>query len=895
MPFALPRSAFTLPMKLLPFLFLPIAAFAGDARSPRLDAICSWIGNTYPGHPKWVQQDIDAMCVTPDGTVFTNAEWDEGGGQAGQDRDGALLGYAGHTHGWGFNGGKAIAVNSKYVFIGSVCGNEGGGLKDPDTWPPKGHTWFGISRRLRSDFTKPAPFEGGKGGKGNTLKQCFLPVVDVEGKESAPITGLAADEQRLYVSDPRAGKIRVLDAETMRELEAWPAEQPGQLALDRHGLLWMLEKGYPSRLRAFDASGGATDMITFPAEVIPIAFALDPSDRVLVADDGVSQQLLTYRAKDGQLVHSGAIGVKNGIYASPAGAFGNLRFNRISALGLDNQFHFYVAHHGSSGGGSTVLESYDIHADTPSTPCWRLFGLEFVDLAAPDPTSDTDVFTKEEHFRLDYENPPGHEWGYAGYTIHRFKYPDDPRLHIWSGAPWVRRIGGRRFLFVNDMSADYLQVYRFDAQTDGEIAVPSGLFAKKSIRSKESPGWPVHQPARGEWIWRDANGNGALDDGEFTLRNGEDAPAAQGWWVDSTGNVWLATEKSGIRLLPQQGLDPAGNPTWSYASMRTYPHPAAFETVKRLRYDSEHDVMYLGGTTKAAANQHWKPMGPVIARYDGWMKAETSGAMPAPTWTIVMPYERGAKGHESCEPMGFDAAGDYLFIPYTGASKEMSFSTGHVEVIRAADGQSVGHFEPSAEIGEVGLQDLRETLTAQRRANGEYLIFLEDDYKAKTVLYRWWPNPADQPHLQADRNRSATRQTEYVEVNIALDDARSSSKCPLKVSVKNIGAEALRMTDWLNGVYSSQINVQSRVGEICPKTKKGEWVFAPLVFAAGSTHGKLIEPGSTFDFTIPLQDFFELRPGNWLLDCKIKVIGKDADRSAQLPQLEFYLPESEKK
>ena len=882
------------PPLLLPLLFLPIAAFAGDAKSPRLDATCSWIGNTYPGNPNWVQQDIEAMCVTPDGTVYTNVEWDEGGGQVGMYKDGALLGYAGHTHGWGFNGGKAIAVNSKYVFIGCVCGNEGGGLKDPDTWPPKGHAWFGISRRLRSNFTKAAPFEGGKGGKGDTLKQCFLPVVDVEGKESAPITGLAADDQRLYVSDPRAGMIRVLDAETMREIEAWPVDHPGSLALDRDGMLWMLEKGYPSRVRRFDASGGgATDMITFPAEVIPIAFALDPIDGVQVADDGVSQQLLTYRTKGSQLVQTGAVGVKNGIYAPPAGAFGDWRFNRLSALGLDAQGNLYVAHHASSGGGSTVLECYHTRPVAKGAPRWRLFGLEFVDLAAPDPASDTDVFTKEEHFRLDYVNPPGHEWGYAGYTIHRFKYPDDPRLHIWSGAPWVRRIAGRRFLFVNDMSADYLQVYRFDSQAEGEIAIPSGLFAKKSIRSKESPGWPVHQPARGEWIWRDATGNGALDDGEFTSRGAEDAPAAQGWWVDFKGNVWLATEKNGIRLLPQQGLDPVGNPTWSYASMRTYPHPAAFETVKRLRYDAEHDVMYLGGTTKADTNQHWKPMGPVIARYDGWRKAEASGAIPASTWTIVMPYERGAKGHESCEPMGFDAAGDYLFIPYTGASKEMGFSTGHVEVIRAADGQSAGHFEPSAEVGEIGLQDLRETLTAHRRTDGEYLVFLEDDYKAKTVLYRWWPNPADKPRLQGDRNRSVAKKTDDVEVNLTLGDLRSPSNCLLTASVKNVGSETLQMTDFLNGVYRSHITIQSRVGEICPHTQKGEWAFAS--FAAGSAHVKWIEPGATLGFTIPLERFFQLRAGKWLLDCKVIVFGKDADRSVQLPQLEFYLPDAEKK
>jgi hypothetical protein len=89
--------------------------------------------------------------------------------------------------------------------------------------------------------------------------------------------------------------------------------------------------------------------------------------------------------------------------------------------------------------------------------------------------------------------------------------------------------------------------------------------------------------------------------------------------------------------------------------------------------------------------------------------------------------------------MGFDVAGDYVFVPYTGASKQMGFTTGHVEVFRVNDGSPVGHFEPSAEVGEIGLQDIRECLRAHRRADGEYLVFLEEDAKAKIVLYRWKP------------------------------------------------------------------------------------------------------------------------------------------------------------
>ena len=100
--------------------------------SPALPHVTSWIGNTYPGAKRWVQQDIRAMAVTEDGTVFTNVEWEEGGGNVGEYRDGALVRYAMHTHGWGAGGGVSVAVNSNYVFIGMAMGNEGGGLKDDE-------------------------------------------------------------------------------------------------------------------------------------------------------------------------------------------------------------------------------------------------------------------------------------------------------------------------------------------------------------------------------------------------------------------------------------------------------------------------------------------------------------------------------------------------------------------------------------------------------------------------------------------------------------------------------------------------------------------------------------------------------------------------------------------
>ncbi|WP_165227550.1 hypothetical protein [Aquisphaera insulae] len=700
---------------------------------PRLDSTVSWIGNTYRGGERWVPQDVRAMAVLPDGTVYTNVSWDEGGGQVAVIKDGQILGHARHTHGWGQEGGEAIAVNEKYVFIGQSMDNEGGGLKDPGTWPPRGKAWFGIARRLRSDITKPAPFPGGKGGKGDTLRECFLPVVEVGDRDKADLAGLAADDRRVYASNPRDGRIEVLDAETMKTVARWPVDRPGPIALDAAGGLWVLRKGEGSRASSvirLDPDGRPSPRtIELPAGTVPTSLAIDPKGRLLVADDGPDQDILFYEDILRSPRPAGSFGAKGGIYSGTPGAVGPLKFNRPSAVAADAAGNLYVATDGQTDWGGTSLECYRPDGSLN----WRLLGVEFVDMADVDPASNTDIFTKEEHFVADYSRPRGREAEIAGYTVHRFRYPEDPRLHIRSAGAWVRRIGGRRFLFVNEMNAGPLQVYRFDPAREGEIAVPSGLFAPRRLKSETDASWPPHQPPSGGWIWRDEDGDGRFEAGEYQAA-GRDEPDAQGWWVDPAGNVWRATESEGIREYPVGGLDAKGNPRWDLAAMRSFPKPAELDRVKRLRYDPATDTMFLGGTTHEHTNQHWKPMGPVLCRYDRW------GAGPSrPTWRIVAPYATGSQGHESCEPMGFDVAGDHVFVPYTGASKAIGFSTGHVEVFRADDGHRVGFLEPSADIGEIGLQDIRECLVAHPRADGEHLIFLEEDAKAKILMFRWKP------------------------------------------------------------------------------------------------------------------------------------------------------------
>jgi len=101
----------------------------------------------------------------------------------------------------------------------------------------------------------------------------------------------------------------------------------------------------------------------------------------------------------------------------------------------------------------------------------------------------------------------------------------------------------------------------------------------------------------------------------------------------------------------------------------------------------------------------------------------------------VLPYAKGTQGHESAEPISFDVAGGYVFVAYTRGLKGIKYA--FVKILRLQDGTEVGDLVPETKLGEIGLLDILESVNAQRRANGEYIIFLEDDYKAKVVLFRW--------------------------------------------------------------------------------------------------------------------------------------------------------------
>ncbi|RFU48214.1 hypothetical protein D0B32_09095 [Paraburkholderia sp. DHOC27] len=719
-----------------------LAASAASAETA-LNAQTAWIGNTFGyGDGSWTQINITAIAVTPDGKVYTNAPWDESGAEASTYQNGKMLGFAGGTHGWGTAGGNAIALNHRYVYLAVSVGNEKGRLVGQGIWPEKGQQWFGISRRQISNpklgalFQPPAGIANasvhGATDPHAQLAAAFLMMNEVPTGTHADINGLAASDTTLYAANTTQNRIEVFDAESMQRKTTWSVHEPGKLALATDGTLWVLtgtQSDKTPHVAHYSASGQLLgDTLPLPDDAVPVDIALDTQGRVLVADNGPRQQVLFFSKRNGAYVADGTLGERGGIFSGVAGQPGPRRFNGLTGVGVDARGNVYVAGNGigpryapiGAGLGAT-LESYA----PDGKQNWQVQGLLFVDGAWIDPARPDSVYTGNKRFELDLTKPAGQDWKYAGFLSNRFKYPDDPVFHTdqWPGLPMARQLKGHTFLYLTDMYSDHLKIYRFDAAHDGETAIPSGLIAGRERPVAQVP----NAPPGGDWIWRDVHGDGRFDSDGFTLNtSGTKLAGGWGWWVDTAGDIWHTSDTKGIRRLHFGGLDAHGNPLYAYTDMTSYAMPQPFSELRRAIYVPDTDTLYVSGYTTDAppVSGFWKEVGRVLVRYDHW-----SSGKPVARYTLALPWDPEAKPVQTT--IGMTVEGQYVFTVE---------AVGAVHVYDKDSGKEVGVIRAGPEVGQAsGWVDVPNGISAYRRSNGEYLVFVEEDARGKVMMYRWKP------------------------------------------------------------------------------------------------------------------------------------------------------------
>jgi hypothetical protein len=727
-----------------------IAAATGKSQDPCITRewtnsyTTSWIANDGGTQETHAQHWIDYMFVRPDGTLATVCEWDEGGSNVIVYKEGAIVSIpeGSGTGGWGRMSMIGVAMDDQYLYHlqsqhGCDGANSNNNLNGLPQYPPCGdeYTWRTV-RRYHIATGGSASFSNGYGYMGDML---------LVRSGSGNLVGIAILGNELFVADPAGDSIRVYDKTSLSSVPVRKFKMSGgvgQLSPDNQGGIWMLQSSLKRLVRFSPVNGDfLPQQIVFPDSVVASAFFVDTvSSRILVADNGISQQIKIYTDIYNTPAAESTLGEKYGIFSGLQGIYAPLKLFDIKGIGADTAGNIYVAN--SAPGGGSVLQAYSPEGNL----LWDYKGLVFTATACADPSKPEEVYTFDKKMKLDYtQTTPGSEWGFEAYTLNRFKYPDDPRLHGgFMTSAWIKYIDGRKFLFATDMYASQVAGYRFDSLTDGEVAIPC-LFMNVGGWDVNNS-YPVKLGTAKDFIWMDLNGDGAIQENEFTYKNGFDNPYSMAVWIDSQGNIWKGVREQGVRFIPLKEVNEKGVPVYDFADSKLLDianGAAGINGVKRLVYDFETDELYIVGfsdekpdrKSTGESTDTWWCMGSTICMYKGvyntlMTEPATNFKNVLPHWRIFIPFfpEGDPKGPSDLNAKSFTVEGDYLFSALGRQGK--------IYVYKRSNGEYLGEIRPGSSVNnESGWTDIDYSINVSKTAD-EYLIFNEENAFAKVILYR---------------------------------------------------------------------------------------------------------------------------------------------------------------
>jgi len=417
----------------------------------------------------------------------------------------------------------------------------------------------------------------------------------------------------------------------------------------------------------------------------PSAISIAPDGTLLVCDNGPRQQVRFYDVAGAAPRFVRAFGDEGGLRAGVPGVpTGPRTLWGLVGAGMDAAGNLYVGCCLHSHSRGTALKAFDRDGE----PLWTLECHAFCDGYSFDPDADgTIIVGVDELIAVDYDRPIGQEWSLKALTLDPLGYPDDPRLggkHTHSTAV-LRRPGGRRLLYTIGQQSGGFDLFSFE-EGEGHVARKVGRIGK------------------GGWAWS----------------------------VDARGDVWTVTTPRNaqdrriqrIRFLRWDG----DTPVFTTDAPDAWPWPAGYAKIERIQYDADTDTLYLAGYPAGAKEPSWGLVGSVLDRYDGWLADPPRERR----WRIELPVD-----DENLFPKSLIVEGDHVFTVQVKPTQGVSAL---VSVFGTRDGAFVGTMFPGDTVGaSSGWVDIFQGIAALRRADGEYLILVEENWRGKNILYRWRP------------------------------------------------------------------------------------------------------------------------------------------------------------
>lgn len=433
----------------------------------RLAHATTWVGNSFGGDggPNgagyWVQNGVDEIDVTPDGTVFAGISWDEAGRCAGLYKDGrpnrVLLKEhdgKGKETAWGFGtANNALAASGNDLYIANLG-----------------------KKLLRFRWT-PGDVESAR----------FVDEVDLP----AEAVGLAARGDRLVVVF--ADHLELRATSDLAPTARIPLIGALDAAISPKGDLWVLAAGSVHRV----ARREKKEEQAIPGLEKPTAIAFDNEGRLLVCDDGRRQQVLTFDVAAAPRLVT-AFGAEGGLLAGIPGVVRPTKLFALRGAGTDAAGNLYVAMgYAGTPSGNCVIRSFDVRGALR----WQVFSTAFVDTFGFDPSADgAVVYGRTTVFDLDLsQTKPSATTALRALTLDHLRHPDDDRIKYGCSVV-VRRLEGKRLLYMIGQYGGGYRFYSFDE--------PAGMIARQVGQ--------IH-PDGETWAW-DVDDEGAVWHGDAPNR-----------------------------------------------------------------------------------------------------------------------------------------------------------------------------------------------------------------------------------------------------------------------------------------------------------------------------------------------------------------------------------------
>ena len=519
-----------------------------------------------------------------------------------------------------------------------------------------------------------------------------------------------------------------------------------------------------------------SDGRTITTIAYPTSVAFDRDGYLWVADNGPDQNFKIFSVPaTGGPIQVATFGETGGVFAGPLpgearplpGEAGPLRFWGPRGVGFGDKGEIIV---GCSGIPGQVQGGTDVRWFMPSDTSSLAKRVETATLQhqargmflhvgdfAPG-TDGTELHTESVRYTMDYSKKPGESWAFSAVTLDPFRYPDDPRAQMAFGTTYIKKIGGKKFLYCTDMYYQYLAVFRFEEGS--EIAIPCAFFYCYGTNGQGAewakgkyPTWTDDPSGRRRYMWRDSNGDGQVDASEFGIYTVPNS-LSQSYDVDADGNIWMGGgqaeyseyfDAGGIWVIPSTGVDAHGVPMYDLNAIEKLDVPQSLlrpedyeisRSPTRMRYLPETDTLFLGvsqdswRTRRIYVIDGYRHSGKPTLRcmidtgYDN--NNETEVHLDQGTVTMVLPFS-------------FAADNEYVYVGYLTGGRD-TLSRGEVTIYSATDGHQIGWLRPDADTNWFcGTVDLVVGLQVTTLADGSRLICEEDDGAGKVMVFHWDP------------------------------------------------------------------------------------------------------------------------------------------------------------